>query len=122
MNKIKEITSFKQIKKIIAPIPEEKFCISNYFEGDSENPDKCCFLGHIQLALAGTANINFDGFGARQLTAKMISEVHGIDGEDGAEVNNSPRVNGYTEPVIKDRLMHMIKDGIKWEKSKQVKQ
>jgi hypothetical protein len=51
-------------------------------------------------------------FGARQLTAKFLREKHNIHNANGADVNNSSRVNGYNETEIKDRLMHMINDGI----------
>lgn len=115
-----KITSFKQIKEIIEPIPADQFC-TDTFEDDK---GCCCFLGHINKHLTGSAipNINDwhekrDGFGARALTTRFIEEVHKVYGS-GVHVNNSPNINGYNEPEIKDRLMHMIEDGIKWEESK----
>jgi len=113
-----KITSFKQIKEIIAPIAPEKFNTENYYKGDEKNPISCCFLGHIHMAVSGNPMGDYHGFGARELTIQMIKEMHGLDDTSGAEVNNFPNINGYTEPVIKDRLMHMIEDGIKWEASK----
>ena len=123
MNKI---TSFKQIKAIIEPIPAEKFIIGRFGDGKGN----CCFLGHIHVALSeskDSTNNNYNGdscgYGARDLTKKFFEEVHPKVKEyhmtpNGASVNNSPTINGYTETVIKDRLMHMIEDGIKWEESK----
>jgi hypothetical protein len=99
-----KITSFKQIKEIIAPIPADQFCTKEY----QNKQGQCCFLGHIN---------KINGFGARELTKKFIKEVYDIN-FDGADVNDSPEVNGYTELEIKDRLMHMIEDGIIWEESK----
>ena len=115
-----EIKTFKQIKAIIAPIPHDQFCREIY-----ENTiGQCCFWGHIQKSISGNAKGDRNGFGARELTRVFLSEVYGsfdIPGsfdKDGSHVNNCNNVNGYTEPEIKDRLMHMINDGIKWEESK----
>jgi len=113
MEKLTEITTFKQIKAIIEPIAVDKFCINKYQNDEGQ----CCFLGHIQKHISGKANNQGNGFGARQLTQRFILDKHNIF-SDGAKVNNSTVVNGYIEPVIKDRLMHMIEDGIKWEESK----
>ncbi len=111
-----QITSFKQIKEIIEPIPEDQFVIGEFGTSDG----KSCFLGHIHRNISGNSNNyngDYEGYGARELTAQMINEVHGINAS-GAAVNNYPTVNGYTQPIIKDRLMAMIEDGIKWEESK----
>ena len=130
METIKKITSFKQIKEIIEKVPADKFQthafgMSRSF-GDNNGPEdngKSCFLGHIHRHFdpedEGRATGDYDGYGARHLTKQMIEEVHGLY-NDGADVNNYPTINGYTEPEIKDRLMHMIEDGIKWEESKKL--
>jgi len=112
---MKEITTFKQIKEIIEPIPADKFCTKEY----ENNKGQCCFFGHIHKTIHVHKNPlgDRDGFGARKLTRTFIAQVHNSCG-DGASVNNGPYVNGYNEPEIKDRLMHMIEDGIKWEESK----
>ena len=107
------ITTFKQIKEIIEPIPANRFCVDEYQNGEGQ----CCFLGHIQKDISGSPFAEGDGFGASGLTRRFLKEVHNID-KDGASVNNDNCVNGYTEPIIKDRLMHMIEDGIKWEVNK----
>jgi len=118
MEKITKIETFKQIKEIIEPIPADQFCAGTF-----ENwKGQCCFFGHIQKYISGDACLNREGFGARQLTRTFLLEVHNIyhSWVDGSIVNNSNTVNGYTEPIIKDRLMHMIEDGIKWEESKDI--
>lgn len=108
-----KITQAIQIKKILLPIPPEKF-ITDYF--GKHGTDNSCFLGHINraLSLKGQSDYmgDWDGYGARDLTYKFLSEEHGIH-TSGVEVNNAPNVNGYTEPVIKDRVMHMVEDMIK---------
>lgn len=120
-----KITSFRQIKEIIEKVPPELFQVYFYghvpgrYCGDKDN-GKSCFLGHIHRYFDPTesrAEGDSEGYGARKLTKTMIEEVHHIS-LDGTHVNNTNGVNGYTEPVIKDRLMHMIEDGIKWELEK----
>jgi len=113
MKKITKIITFKQIKDIIEPIPADEFCV-DVFQNDK---GQRCFLGHIQRHISGDARVDQEGFGARGLTRKFLKKFHNIN-NDGSAVNNSPYINGYTEPVIKDRLMHMIEDGIKWEDNK----
>lgn len=113
---MEKITTFNQIKEIIEPIPADQFCTGKY-QNDS---GQCCFLGHIEKALTGDAGSDGDGFGARELTMKFLRDFHNIVA-DGSEVNNSPSINGYTEPEIKDRLMHMIEDGIIWEENNKKK-
>lgn len=114
---MEHITTFKRIKEIIEPIPIDKFCAHVY----ENSKGQCCFLGHIQKSISGDALANEDGFGTRDLTAKFLEESHNIFGFSGANVNNSEMVNGYNEPEIKDRLMHMIEDGIVWENNKKFK-
>jgi len=115
-----KITNAKQILDIIAPIPADRFQ-PNYYghmrgfncKNSGETDNGCsCFLGHIHRHFEptdGYAAGDGEGYGARYLTAKFLKEKHGISAS-GATVNNSPTINGYTEPEIKDRLMHMLTD------------
>ena len=112
---MEKITNFTQIKEIIEPIPADLFITDLY--GFYDNSGRSCFLGHIHRKLNPEKNErnfkgDFRGYGARKLTAKFLSEQHGLKAKDGTDVNNEPTVNGYNEPVIKDRLMHMINDAI----------
>ena len=114
---MKKITTFKQIKEIIEPIDADQFCTGE-FENDK---GQCCLFGHIQKHISGNAFQDRDGFGARQLTRDFLKERHGLRFISGANVNNTNKIMGYKELVIKDRLMHMIEDGIKWEERKKIK-
>ena len=107
------ITTFQQIKEIIEPIPADQFCTGDYQNDEGQ----CCFFGHIQKHVFGDALTDGNGDGARYLTQRFFLDTHNIL-KDGAEVNNRNDINGYTELIIKDRLMHMIADGIKWENKK----
>lgn len=105
---MKKITKAQQIKDILAPIPAENFIVDTY-----ELHGKYCALGHIHMALSGDEYGDRMGFGARKLTEKFLKEKHNTEMEECiAAVNNRPDVNGYTEPVIKDRVMHLVEDMI----------
>jgi hypothetical protein len=118
-----KITKAQQIKDIIEPIPADMFIPFNY--GEDNNGKKSCFLGHIHRKLNKSKKIlgciyvndpndsfgDENGYGARQLTTNFLAEKHGIYA-NGATVNNYNNINGYTEPVIKDRVMHLINDMI----------
>ena len=117
-----QITSAKQIKEILEPIPKELFQKGAY--GNSLISDKnfgtidngcSCALGHIHRHFNPDdpqAIGDQNGYGARQLTAKYLIEKHARICNI-AHVNNSTGVNGYNEPEIKDRVMHLIDDMIR---------
>lgn len=117
-----QITSAKQIKEILAPIPKELFQIYSYGKslwgsnsGEEDN-GKSCALGHIHRHFIPNdprAVGDRAGYGARQLTKQYLEEKYGLEDVDISDVNNDPEINGYTEPEIKDRVMHLIDDMIK---------
>lgn len=110
-----QITTAQQIKDILEPIPAAKFIAHNYFAGfDPMNPKdgKCCALGHIHYTLSGNAMGDENGFGARDLTGEYYKKRYGMY-VDISHVNNYNNVNGYTEHVIKDRVMHLLNDMIR---------
>lgn len=110
-----------QIKELLLPIPADDFITEKF----SNETGKCCFLGHLQrLTSDDPSDYSFyncndklaynkgDETGARDLTKDFLTKIHGIYC-DGSSVNNQTDVNGYNEPIIKDRLMHMVNDMIK---------
>lgn len=117
---MKKITNAQQIIDIIEPIPAEKFITDAWGNHEGES----CLMGHIHRKLNKTGKIlgiisinnpkdyhgDNNGYGARSLTRKFLKERHGLTDVTGIDVNDSPTINGYTEPVIKDRVMHMLKD------------
>lgn len=115
MEKITRIEKAQQIKDIIEPIPAEDFTIGRF---EDEDTGKCCVLGHIHKHISGNSWGDSDGFGARYLSERFtkakypdITEDYGED-ISIAHINNAARFNGYTEPVIKDRVMHFVNDMI----------
>jgi len=119
-----QITTAKQIKDILEPIPAELFQTDYYghndsFGGNNNGPtdNGCsCALGHIHRHFYPhnkAAQGDGCGFGARQLTNRYLSDKHRIFGASIATVNNEQIINGYTEPEIKDRVMHLLDDMIR---------
>lgn len=110
-----ETINAKKALEIIEPIPAEQFCTGVF---DNEM-GQCCVIGHICKALTantgggynGDAYADYDGFGIRGLSREFIKKHHNIP-DSIASVNNNIDVNGYTEPVIKDRVVHLLKDMI----------
>ena len=102
------ITKAQEILDIISPIPAEEFCV-----GEFENiHGQSCFIGHINRHFEASADDDYNGFGARQLTKRYFTEKHDLMNCSGVTVNNSPDVNGYNEPEIKDRIIHLLNDMI----------
>lgn len=107
-----KITKAQQIKDILEPIPADMFITGEY--GNKEG--KSCALGFIHRKLSPKGEEDYrgdkDGYGARDLTSKFLKEVHELN-SNIASVNNSSSINGYTEPITKDRVMHLVNDMIK---------
>lgn len=96
--------------EILSPIPAEKFIIGSY-QG-YRDPSRGCALGLIHMHFnPADAHGDLHGFGIRQLSERFLVERYNI-AEDIASVNNEDNINGYTEPVIKDRVIHLLKDMI----------
>ncbi len=116
---MKELTA-QQIKDLLSSIPKEEWMEDRF----SNDENKCCFLGHLQRLHSDNPkdytikNCSEGVFSlkkrtnARELTRKALIKMHNLN-IDGADVNNSPDYNGYTEDNPKDRIMHLLDDMIK---------
>jgi hypothetical protein len=125
---IYKITKAQQIKDIIEPIPSNKFCM--YFFGHCRsNPannqinkdflpidnGSSCFLGHIHRYfkpedIKATGDRN--GYGANQLIIRFFHEKYKTF-VNATSINDALNINVfYTEPIIKDRIMHLLNDMI----------
>lgn len=113
-------TFVQKIKELIAPIPQDEF-IADLF---TDQEGKCCVLGHvIRLTSNDPKDYNSDMLlrGDTTSTAeklrtesmKFMKEKYDLDYTNIIHANNSNRVNGYTNPSIKDRVMHVLDDMIK---------
>jgi hypothetical protein len=104
------ITKAQQIKDILEPISAEDFTTGVF----RDLRGKSCSLGFIHRHFSSVDDPKGDGmgFGARQLTEKFLKDKHGLECIDISFVNNGPYINGYTEPEIKDRVIHLVNDMI----------
>lgn len=114
-----KITKAQQIKDIITPIPADTFVTNQFiqYNYDEEKGGPIvaghCFLGKIHVHFDPENPFgDYDGFGARHLTQRFLEEKHNLKYTSGVDVNNDLTVNGYTEPEIKDRVMHLVDDMI----------
>lgn len=101
------IENAQQILDIIEPIPADKFCTGAY----KDSRERCCTIGFINLSLCGDALWSFSGFGARDLSIDFMRNKYGLYC-DISTINNHAGLAVYTEPVIKDRVVHLLKDMI----------
>jgi hypothetical protein len=125
METLTEITKAQQIKDILEPIPEHMFMtdgLYTYEDGEPRNSmlsyeptkdiGKSCAVGHINRVIGKHPAINIHGFGAIPLTQKFLVDRFGLQATL-VTVNDSLFVNGYTDPSIKVRVMHLLDDMIK---------
>lgn len=105
----------KKALEILTPIPPEKFIVLSY-QGYSDKTSGCAIgLIHMHFFPGGHPVNSLEieaenGYGIRQLSKNFLSEKHGVVGEDITSVNNKSETNGYTEPEIKDRVIHLLND------------
>lgn len=101
----------KHALRILEPIPADKWIVQNF----SDDRGARCIIGHHTRLTSGDPS-NYDSFNCtdwnetfRKTTRKFLEEVHKVS-TDAASVNNYSNINGYTEPEIKDRGMHLLRD------------
>lgn len=113
---LKGSTLAEKALNLLKDVPEDQWITSSYV---NEGRKACCAIGHLERLTRGNPNKydryladSFTSFGKRirNLSQQFIANKHGLRMADLASVNNDPRVNGYTEPVIKDRVIHLLTD------------
>lgn len=122
--------------ELLEPIPEDDFIVGRF----TDYIDKCCVIGHLSRLVSAnpddySADNCSDGrrvrhgledrmeipapgkegvFDLRITSRKFIQSTYPEYADDfNAEisgVNNDDGINGYNEPVIKDRVMHLLRD------------
>ncbi len=109
----------QDVLNLLLPIPAEDFITERF----TDEISKCCAIGHIERLTSENPSdyrhpnctdrkYGRQGSAFRAITEKFILQQHGLPSVTLSEVNNRPGVNGYTEPVIKDRVIHLLKDMI----------
>ncbi len=118
------ITKAQQVKDIIEPIPDDKFQIGLFGWSPNDAFGKnigmtdngcSCVLGHIHRHFEPSnpyAMGDGNGWGFRELSNQFLKKKYGLVAHSAATINNTTAINGYSEPEIKDRVMHLINDMI----------
>lgn len=107
-NEIISVDSKKALE-ILEAIPTEKF-VHGDFKREEGGVTKGCALGHIHMHFGSEDGWgDYNGYGIRQASSLFLKKRYGLVASI-AYVNNSDNVNGYTEPEIKDRVIHLLKD------------
>lgn len=77
---------------------------------------KCCAIGHYTRLRSvnpkdyGESNcIDIENIQLRDALAKYLHKIHSTD-ISITTINNSNEINRYTEPEIKDRVIHLFED------------
>lgn len=103
--------------ELLSTVPEEEWIVNKY----TDQEGKCCAIGHLlRLTSKNPTRYDFDtediwagggpiGDFVRTTVKRFNFEKHQKIA-DLSTVNNRADVNGYTEPVIKDRVLHLLRD------------
>lgn len=99
---------------LISPIPADQFIKGRF----TNSIGACCFIGHLQrLTSSDPNNYSYENcednreHPIRNTSNLFMRNIHAIP-YDIVDVNNKDNVNGYNEPLIKDRLVHCLTDMI----------
>lgn len=116
---IKQETIAQEALRLLSPIPHDEW-IEHYF---TDEKGKCCVLGHYSRLKGNPqdySNANCAGMSNDEAHATLVkfsnatrnylANHHEQSYGDISHVNNAPNINGYTEPLIKDRVIHFLKD------------
>lgn len=104
---------------LLSAVPAERFQ-SDFF---TDNVGKCCVIGHYNRLKSLDPNDysqrlsdwteHSPGNALRNASAVYLSKNLHFVNIDISSVNNSESINGYTEPEIKDRVIHLLEDMVK---------
>ena len=112
-----EETPAQEALRLLSSVPAEKYITHSF----SDENNQCCAIGHYIRLKSGdpnnysTENCSdyFFNFSIREMSTNFIKHQYGIQGASIATVNNGNAVNGYSEPAIKDRVIHLLQDMVK---------
>jgi hypothetical protein len=118
--KSKDETICQFALRILKPIPKNQWIINEF----TNKINKCCAIGHFKRLTSSNPkdysdsncydwgdSYTADTAKLRKATQKFIKESVNLNFRDISSVNNS-HLNGYKEPEIKDRVIHLLKDAV----------
>lgn len=113
---VKVETIAQKALRLLRTVPASDFITGQFTDGSG----KCCAIGHFhRLKSKNPDNYspvncedNHNGI-LRKKSIAFMKQKHDMSGVTIAHVNNEDYYNGYTEPTIKGRVVHMLKDMVK---------
>lgn len=115
---MKEETISQKALRLLSQVPSEDFITSDF----SDKIGKCCVVGHYQRLTSANPN-DYSTTNCSDKESEYNSDIRILSKEfmrkkynlpiDIASVNNWGVYNGYKEPVIKDRVIHLLTDMVK---------
>lgn len=103
--------------RLLKYVPAKNWIVDNF----TDEKASCCAIGHYErLTSADPKDYSIRNCAEyhavspiRLPTESAIKKLTGVSYMDIAAINNSPTINGYTEPLIKARVLHFLRDAIK---------
>ena len=102
--------------RLLSSVPKEDYITRTY----TDNIGKCCAVGHYaRLTSKNTDDYSLnncyddsdsESIKLRILSSQFIKNKYDMLHSDLSTVNNGPTINGYIEPEIKDRVIHLLTD------------
>ncbi len=111
-------TTAQKALRLLSEVPKEQFIVDDF----TDNIGKCCAIGHYQRLTSKNPNdysrencddsyIEIEDSPIRTISEKFLLKYGmGYSYLSIANINNKPNINGYTEPEIKDRVIHLLED------------
>lgn len=103
---------------LLSAVPADDFITDSF----SDRVSKCCGIGHLQrLTSEDPSDYSFknctdrpyfmaDGTNDIRMSSKSYIEKAHNHSAGIEHVNNGDHINGYNEPAIKDRVLHLLTD------------
>ncbi len=102
--------------RLLSEVPQNDFIIGEFGDGIG----KCCAIGHFQRLTSSNPtdysnnnccdNDRLKNDDLRTASNNFLRQKYGLKYSCIANVNNANKTNGYTEEIIKDRVIHLLKD------------
>ena len=110
-------TIAEEVLRLLSPIPEDEFIVLRLTDGES----KCCVIGHYERLMSrNPSDYSIVNCGMKncvqnrliQASSEFLFEKFGTYTNNIVTVNNA-ETKYYPQPIIKDRVIAVLKDMIK---------
>lgn len=120
----------QEVIDLITPIPEDQFCVDDYYQGRRSDPTCCCVLGHLNRVCTGDPSSWLESvedtndyyesskqytpaeshqLGLRHRSAVYLKDRYAAPYGDIAGINNQES-KFYPQPTPKQRVLALLND------------